>query len=88
MTRQRQRASTGEIVSHYATEEAIYLKVSIDDVDGHFLGWARGVRVDRDTLKRWLQRIDDRLNDALQEVLPWEGQDDPPEVGRWEPPKP
>lgn len=84
MTTSRQ-AATGEIVSAYATEEAVYLKIAVSDEHDRHLGWAKGVRIDRDRLKHFLRWIDDRLNEALQEPLPF---DDCDETVRWMPPRP
>lgn len=85
MTNQR-RAATGEVVSAFATEEAVYLKVAVADENERHLGWAKGVRIDRDTLKHYLKWIDERMNDALQMELPWD--DEMKADVRWLPPQP
>lgn len=80
------RAAAGEIVSAFATEEAVYLKVAISDENGRHLGWAKGVRLDREKMRHYQRWIDDRLNEALQQQLPWDDEGDG--NVRWMPPQP
>lgn len=87
MTQQR-RAATGEVVSFFVTEEAVYLKVAVADENDRHLGWAKGVRLDKGTLEHYTRSIERRMNEALQLQLPWEGADDPDDSVRWLPPKP
>ena len=83
-------AATGTVVGWFASEEAVYLKVAVEDGVGKHLGWAKGVRVDKETLASMIRTIDRRLNEALQMALPWDEDGDPDSEGvvRWMPPKP
>lgn len=84
MTNER-RPSTGEVVGRYITEEAVYLKVAINDHSGRHLGWAGGVKVDLDTLVYCVEAIKRRRDEVLQQELPF----DAPESNlRWLPPQP
>lgn len=80
-------AASGEVVSFFVTEEAVYLKVAVSDEFGKHLGWAKGVRIDADTLRHYQRNIERRMNEALQLELPWD--DAPAEDNlRWLPPQP
>lgn len=83
----RRNAAAGEVVSFFVTEEAVYLKIAVSDEDDRHLGWAKGVRIDKDRLQHYLRSIDRRMNEALQLELPWD--DTPPDdTVRWMPPRP
>lgn len=84
MTNER-RPSTGEVVGRYITEEAVYLKVAVNDHAGRHLGWAGNVKVDLDALEYLVRAVKARREEIAQLELPF---DTPESNLRWLPPQP